>query len=680
MSDLTVNPGSDVQLEFCDLFDLGASGGDVGLTTAAEQADGSLALGPRILCSLDQIHAIDGDTNNLSKDYTLYKDIDLENVEYSQSIINGDYAGTFDGNYKTIRNLNINSSSISVGFFKKIKNGGGVKNLRLENVSVKSTNNQGRSNSPPFEPSRVGALAGEVKEGSVINCSVTDSDSNSDVLYESSSYGVAAGGLVGYGLGLIIEDSFSEGLRIEIETSTNSATSRLSVGGLVGHQIACKGSCSTGSDSIVVGHIERSYVAYQDIRLEATVPFSSMGGLVGSVAAGQEVLGLQGQPFIIKDSYAWETSMTEVSVSGQTVYLGGLVGQLKGLYDGSQQRYAGDLKIVNSYTVGGDASGQNTGVGGLLGLQSAPGARASLVTFENSFSNMPFVNFVSASSLSVHSYIGGLYGRHFHGQSNTKDFSESYYTGQISCSPGSRQDPCGGIGGDMFGTYGEGVEEEFTVENLYSTAEIYQDARAYNRSDYVGLLFSANLPFVQTDPSVYEQLLNILGPATNAADNPSLYFRRNGIVTVVGITPGTSRSGNQDAALKSDDQPCFVFTETTDDACLGLAVDSEDNITAGNRSLTPTQFQSVPSSPTVATGTSPALGSEFLYTAGWCPRVCRDGSSSCTETSNTLVGFDENGDPLQGPGGGLKAQARNEGRNCFEPCFEFEGNNLGDCV
>lgn len=62
---------------------------------------------------------------------------------------------------------------------------------------------------------------------------------------------------------------------------------------------------------------------------------------------------------------------------------------------------------------------------------------------------------------------------------------------------------------------------------------------------------------------------------------------------------------------------------------------------------------------------SPALGSEFLYTTGWCPRVCREGSSSCTETSNTLVGFDENGDPLPGPGGGLKARARNEGRNLF---------------
>ena len=119
-----------------------------------------------------------------------------------------------------------------------------------------------------------------------------------------------------------------------------------------------------------------------------------------------------------------------------------------------------------------------------------------------------------------------------------------------------------------------------------------------------------------------------------------------------------------------------MLTNTDNEACLGLAVDPEDNITAGNRSLTPAQFQSVPSNPTVATGTSPALGSEFLYTEGWCPRVCRDGSSSCTETSNTLVGFDENGDPLLGPGGGFKAQARNEGRNCFEPCFEFEGNTI----
>ena len=240
VSDLTVNPGSSGTIEFCDLFDFGPNEEDVGLTTGEEQADGSFTMGPRILCSLDQIHAIDGDANNLSKDYTLYKDIDLENVEYSQAIINGDYTGTFDGNNKTIRNLNINSSSLHVGFFKRIQQGGIVKNLKFENINIKSTNGTGVyelvESSTTYNPSRLGVLAAEVREGSVVNCSVTDSDADVDVLFEnSSSSGVTVGGLIGYGLGLDIEDSFSEGLRIKVVASNAWPY----VGGLVGHQGVC---------------------------------------------------------------------------------------------------------------------------------------------------------------------------------------------------------------------------------------------------------------------------------------------------------------------------------------------------------------------------------------------------------------------------------------------------------
>ena len=116
-NNVTVNPGSSETIEFCDLFDYGSSGGDVGLSLAEEQANGSFTMGPRILCSLGQLNAIDEDTNNLDDDYILHKDMDFENVEHSEAIINGNYTGTFDGNNKTIRNLNINSSSLSCGFF-----------------------------------------------------------------------------------------------------------------------------------------------------------------------------------------------------------------------------------------------------------------------------------------------------------------------------------------------------------------------------------------------------------------------------------------------------------------------------------------------------------------------------------------------------------------------------------
>ena len=57
---LTVTPGSpDQETEFCDLFDFGLNGGDIGLTIGKEQEDGSFDQGPFILCRGNQINASD---------------------------------------------------------------------------------------------------------------------------------------------------------------------------------------------------------------------------------------------------------------------------------------------------------------------------------------------------------------------------------------------------------------------------------------------------------------------------------------------------------------------------------------------------------------------------------------------------------------------------------------------
>ena len=685
VQNLTVSPGSpDQETEFCDLFHFGSNGGDIGLTEAEEQMDGSLALGALILCTANQIHTIDGDINNLSQDYILYKDIDFENVENSASIIDGDYTGTFDGNNKTIRNLMINSSHLKVGFFSSIQQGE-VKNLKIENVNIKSTNNTGdrvaTSTHQKYNPSCLGVLAGEVREGRVINCSVKDTDSDVDLSYDSSSTGAAViGGLIGYGLGLDLEGSFSEGLDIK----TEHPKARIDIGGLVGHQSVCPNNgdspdldCSIESSANIVGKIKHSYTAHQNINVnfnQAANTWISVGGLIGRVSSGED------NTFEIKDSYAWENNVSFPSAA-ISMNFGGLVGSLDSSFFG--QGYPvhaiepGSLKITNSYTSGGDVHVEEGTSGGILGDHDVESTQEdSFLILENSFSNSPFMNFITTSDSYSRSQIGGLKGSSSIESSLFADFSESYYTGKITCASHSYQDQCGGIVGSI-ATSIKGVIsniDNFKMTNLYSTAEIQQVAPA-SRRDNIGLLFSASYQIIESYEIINGMILNDYDPATNGTDNPSLYFRRNGITNIRGRSPGDTSSSTR-FALKNISQPCFVLTNTDNEACLGLAVDPEDNITAGNRSLTPAQFQSVPSNPTVATGTSPALGSEFLYTEGWCPRVCRDGSSSCTETSNTLVGFDENGDPLLGPGGGFKAQARNEGRNCFEPCFEFEGNTI----
>ena len=96
---------------------------------------------------------------NPSLNCTLAADIDLTGSEWAP--IQG-YAGTFDGNGKTITGLTINKSTESnVGLFASIAQGGTVKNLTLDDVDITAGAN-------------VGAIAGE-NRGTIENCSVSGS-------------------------------------------------------------------------------------------------------------------------------------------------------------------------------------------------------------------------------------------------------------------------------------------------------------------------------------------------------------------------------------------------------------------------------------------------------------------------------------------------------------------------
>ena len=90
---------------------------------------------------------------------TLAADIDLTGTEWTP--IPG-FAGTFDGNGKTITGLTINQPSTNnVGLFASIEDVGTVKNLKLDKVNVTANSN-------------VGAIAGE-NRGTIENCSVSGS-------------------------------------------------------------------------------------------------------------------------------------------------------------------------------------------------------------------------------------------------------------------------------------------------------------------------------------------------------------------------------------------------------------------------------------------------------------------------------------------------------------------------
>ena len=123
-------------------------------------------------------------TQNLN--CTLAADIDLTGTEWTPI---PNFAGTFDGNGKTITGLTINQSAMdNVGLFASIDDVGTVKNLKLDKVNVTANSN-------------VGAIAGE-NRGTIENCSVSGSVTGSS----NNSY---VGGIAGWHYGGTITDCHS---------------------------------------------------------------------------------------------------------------------------------------------------------------------------------------------------------------------------------------------------------------------------------------------------------------------------------------------------------------------------------------------------------------------------------------------------------------------------------------
>ena len=115
-------------------------------------------------------------------DITLNADITLTGEEWTPI---SDYAGTFDGNGKTITGLTFNQPSESnVGLFASIAEDGTVKNLTLEDVDITAA-------------IYTGAVAGR-NDGTIENCSVTGNVTGNAL--NNDGY---VGGIVGENRGII---------------------------------------------------------------------------------------------------------------------------------------------------------------------------------------------------------------------------------------------------------------------------------------------------------------------------------------------------------------------------------------------------------------------------------------------------------------------------------------------
>ena len=211
---------------------------------------------------------------NLSIDITLTSDIDLSGIDWTPIGIdyNHRYAGTFDGNGKTITGLTVTTSDQYAGLFGCIGSGGKVKDVTLKDVKIESNNGMGY----------VGGVAGW-SYGNIENCSVSGSVSGSGM------NGIA-GGVVGYQYGSSLTGCSSS-------ATVNAGNTAGGVAGTTNNGATLTACYATGDVTLVSNGIDTYYA----------------GGVVGSNSSS----------CTLKACYAWGS----VTGSGSgTVYTGGVTG------------------------------------------------------------------------------------------------------------------------------------------------------------------------------------------------------------------------------------------------------------------------------------------------------------------------------------------------------------------
>ncbi len=171
------------------------------------------------------------------KNYQLQNDIDLAGINWTP--IKDEYAGIFDGNNHTIKNLTITSSEpmkvSEVGLFGSFT--GIIRNLTMENpyIDINGFDNEAVTYSGY---TGVGSIAGVMHRGYIFNCKTT--------ITENATAGIFAqvdniGGLFGHTTpqGLVTLNNCENNVSVGLKDDVATGDSVSNVGGLIG--------CSLGS-------------------------------------------------------------------------------------------------------------------------------------------------------------------------------------------------------------------------------------------------------------------------------------------------------------------------------------------------------------------------------------------------------------------------------------------------
>lgn len=204
---------------------------------------------PYIIDNVDKFMGIAGTTD---KFYQLSRDLDFTDIEFTPIAT---FDGTFDGNGKTISNIELTIKDGNGGIFAE--NNGTIKNLTVEKSEITKTggleNNGG-----------IGILVG-INNKELINCHITNSKLNATPTSTGTDTGI--GLLCGKNTS---QNSFISECTITSGNITMEGSTTSNIGGLVGYNYG--------------GKVEFSFVkSSTSITYTSTGAGSNIGGLIGCI-------------------------------------------------------------------------------------------------------------------------------------------------------------------------------------------------------------------------------------------------------------------------------------------------------------------------------------------------------------------------------------------------------------
>lgn len=324
-------------------------------------------------------NATDGST--LSKNYKLANDLDLTGINFPGiGTAEHPFTGRFDGQNKTISNVNVTvTGENNVGFFGVIR-GATIRSLNLTNVTITGKE-------------KVGGLVGYAQ------AALDKNDLSKNVanliggctISGTVSGEKQTGGLVGHNEGKTDPDTlFSIASSIDMCASSAAVTGEESTGGLVGENTGTiTKSAATGAvtgTSMTGGLVGDNTGALYDSHAEGTVTGSShTGGFAGSstgtvkncyslgAVTGTDYTGAFAGSLAAADTVvgAGQVTITGTPTQG---YNGGLAGSLSGTVSGLANR----ITVKNAFGNCTQAEGENLSVIGNTNDYRSDGQKAAL--------------------------------------------------------------------------------------------------------------------------------------------------------------------------------------------------------------------------------------------------------------------------------------------------------------